>query len=180
MILGSYVLVFCSNPCVCTRDTIAQPRSRPRAAFDDAAGVPGASDNSSEVVPTGRQGHFPGPPNGLSSPVTGLPADSPQGQVRPQRGQRYLSPAAPRDGAASLRSPACCPVRWQRHSKSHCQTHRAVSLWYHFSILRHPRIGFSESDKLRVFRGRIDHDQLRGMRFWPSDLQTRFGCSLTV
>ena len=50
------------------------------------------------------------PPNGLSSPVNGLPTDSPQGQVRPQRGQRYLSPAAPRDGAASLRSPVRCPA----------------------------------------------------------------------
>ena len=49
-------------------------------------------------------------PSGLSSPVNGLPADSPQGQVRPQRDQRYLSPAAPRDGAASLRSPVRCPA----------------------------------------------------------------------
>ena len=28
-----------------------------------------------------------------------------------------------------MRSPVRCPVRWQRHSKSHCQTHRAVSFW---------------------------------------------------
>ena len=39
------------------------------------------------------------PPNGLSSPVNGLPTDSPQGQVRPQRGQRYLSLAAPGDAS---------------------------------------------------------------------------------
>ena len=59
------------------------------------------------------------PPNGLSSPVNGRPTDSPQGQVRPQRGQRYLSLAAPRDGAAPLHWQSAVPPRPTQLAPAH-------------------------------------------------------------
>ena len=68
---------------------------------------------------TGRQGHFP--PTASPAPSAASQRIAPRGQPGP-RGksglnvtERYLSLAAPRDGAASLRSPVRCPVRWQRH-----------------------------------------------------------------
>ena len=82
---------------------------------------------------TGRQGHFP--PTASPAPSAASQRIAPRGQPGPKGKsglnvtERYLSLAAPRDGAASLTSPVRCPVRWQRHSKSHCQTHRAVSFW---------------------------------------------------
>jgi hypothetical protein len=65
-------------------------------------------------------GRTPGalPPSGLSSPVNGPPADRPQGQVRPQRGQRYLiASCTTRWGsplALAVRSPA------EAHSARSC------------------------------------------------------------